>query len=564
MNKNVIALTLKHTMKFWYVYIPALFIYSTQNILIVAYTSFVQYTAVDMIEMGNVHMLGRTILVSISIYIVLLIILGLGVSLFDYASIKISNSVKKFITANILDQGWDYKNPLLAKDEVLARIIDDSSRMVSFMTHILGSILMPIITTFGGIVALHVISWRLSWIAIAYTIAVLIYSLLFRKRFKRIVDSLQKSQASYIRKVANILNGILTIKAMNMEQKQTQGANEDIAAIKCFNIRHSYMEAFKDLFSCTINIISLLASLVAAFELYRSGTISLAAFTIVPLFLGNIFLGVRGISSSIWESQFSFVSMSRVYEVIEASNDARAIRDSEYSEIDNKIKGNMSGIIARNLACLYENNRGLHPISFIIKEGDIVLIKGAIGTGKSTLVKTLMGLIHKTEGSISFNEINQNSCSTLDWLKHFAYVEQTPNLFGATVRENIVMEHDYDNNRLEEALKITGFSQCINKLQNGLDTKIGGNTGISLSGGEAQLLCLTRALYSKAPIMIWDEFSSAMDEQVVTNIKQVLKQIKESRVGSDKTIVIVSHDQSYIEVSDAVISLDREEPNYEL
>jgi len=192
----------------------------------------------------------------------------------------------------------------------------------------------------------------------------------------------------------------------------------------------------------------------------------------------------------------------------------------------------------------------IDQINFTINKGDTVAIVGASGSGKTTLTDLLLGFYKVNKGTIKIDDRNINSISLGSLRSIFSVVNQHPILFHDTVIANIAMSNKYDLQRVKEAAKRANAEAFIAKLRNGFDTVIG-SEGMKLSGGERQRICLARALYRDAPIMIMDEATSSVDAESEHAIKEAMEVVL-----AEKTAIVIAHKLSTIQNADKIIVLE--------
>jgi ABC-type multidrug transport system fused ATPase/permease subunit len=186
----------------------------------------------------------------------------------------------------------------------------------------------------------------------------------------------------------------------------------------------------------------------------------------------------------------------------------------------------------------YENieidNFILENISITIKKGEKVAFVGKIGSGKSTLVKLIMGYQPLIMGSITIGGVSVNDMTNEDIRKNIFYIPQKPKLFNRTLYENIVygIDNKPSKDQILDIMKLYGIHFKMD-----LDEKVGVE-GNSISGGQRQMVWLLRALLHPASVLIMDEPTSALDP---TNKILINSIIKKSSVN--KTVIIVSHDK---------------------
>jgi ATP-binding cassette subfamily B protein/ATP-binding cassette subfamily C protein len=206
----------------------------------------------------------------------------------------------------------------------------------------------------------------------------------------------------------------------------------------------------------------------------------------------------------------------------------------------------------RNVSFRYENSSAyaLKNVSLSIPYGQKLSVVGMNGAGKTTLIKLLLRLYAPTEGQILMNGIDIASCPIEQYYGLFSVVFQDYRLLAATIRENITCGNADANGRqaeqteqadglLADSLAKSGIYGAVQRLPNGAETqlyRLFDQEGAELSGGEEQRLAISRALYKKAPVIIWDEPTAALDPKTEYEIYASMERIIEN-----KTSIYISH-----------------------
>lgn len=207
-----------------------------------------------------------------------------------------------------------------------------------------------------------------------------------------------------------------------------------------------------------------------------------------------------------------------------------------------------------NLSFTYpgSDRSALKEISLHIRAGEKVAILGAAGSGKSTLEKLILGLYDPSAGDLFIDGVHQKQIDPAELRRNIGYVAQDVQLIEGTVYENVTLGlEDIDPEQLQRAAGISGLNTLIGRDADGWSLRVGEN-GRALSGGQRQTVALARAVMADAPILLLDEPASAMDSMMEQHIRTQLKACCE-----DRTLVLVTHRTSLLELVDRLIVLDR-------
>lgn len=201
----------------------------------------------------------------------------------------------------------------------------------------------------------------------------------------------------------------------------------------------------------------------------------------------------------------------------------------------------------KNLSFWYNNRQVINNLTLKIHKGEKIAFVGSSGSGKTTFVKLLLGLLKYDSGSIQIDghELKQICLNSL--YGNISYISQEAPVFDGTIRENIIYNQKEDSNYILEVLKKLKLNDLVSKLESGIDTLIG-ERGMTLSGGERQRLALARLWFQKNDIVILDEATSALDNITEDDImKEVMNLL------SGKTVIAIAHRLTSIMNFDRII-----------
>ena len=202
----------------------------------------------------------------------------------------------------------------------------------------------------------------------------------------------------------------------------------------------------------------------------------------------------------------------------------------------------------------YENEKNiLENINLEIKKNDFVGIIGNSGSGKSTFINLLLGLLEPIKGSVMFND-QINIYENLDFFnKRISYVPQNISILEKSVAENIAFgekKDDIDIEKIKQIIVKTKLSNLISKMDDGLETIINSDN-LNISGGELQRIGLARALYFDADLLVLDEATNSLD---VKTENEILEMIYENFLGK-KIIIFISHKMKNLEKSNVLFEI---------
>ena len=308
-------------------------------------------------------------------------------------------------------------------------------------------------------------------------------------------------------------------------------------SILSFN-RISYIfSSLNNICNSVLHIVILIFTGVKIIE----GELTIGEFTLISSYCNMIVSSITYFLSLGESFQSSKVSYSRIMEFM-----SYPMESNGYNKLDSIYEVNI-----KDICFSYSSVPVINKFSCKLEKGNIYSLIGANGTGKSTLVDLILGLLERNSGSILYNNTD---ISELDMYKTrkelISTVQQEPYLSVDTIYNNLTYNlKEIDNEILYELLNKFNLLNKINSFPDKFETIVNDNIK-NLSGGERQKIAIINAVLSNSDILILDEPTSALDSSSINMLKEILITIK-----SEKIIIIISHDEDFYKISDTIISL---------
>jgi ATP-binding cassette subfamily B protein len=212
-------------------------------------------------------------------------------------------------------------------------------------------------------------------------------------------------------------------------------------------------------------------------------------------------------------------------------------------------------IVFHDIHFAYGGSEGpvLENLNLTIPKGSTVGFVGATGSGKSTVVDLLMGLLEPKSGQILIDDVPLDSTNRRAWRRNIAHVPQAIFLADASLAQNIafgVPRASIDLEGVARAAEAAQISDLAGASSAGYDSGVG-ERGIRLSGGQRQRIGIARALYKQASVLVFDEATSALDRATEQSVMEAVQGL-----GPDKTIILVAHRLSTLRGCDLIFMLE--------
>ena len=294
-----------------------------------------------------------------------------------------------------------------------------------------------------------------------------------------------------------------------------------------------------------IGSISAFLSLFLGGKMTISGEITIGDFIAFNSYLGMLVWPMTAFGWVVNIIQQGRASLKRVYQIL---NSEPFVKENPNSVIVEKIRY----VEINDLDYRYPGDQRfiLRRINMVINEGNFIGIVGTVGSGKSTLAKAILKFLPVERERIFVNGVDINDINGKSLRKRIAYVPQEGFLFSDTIYRNVTLGEDIPEKSVKEALKTAGVLDEIEKLPEGIYTKVG-ERGITLSGGQRQRVMIARALVRDVDLYLFDDCLSAVDPETE---EEIISSLRTKMVG--KTLVVITHRLKVLQDADWIYVLD--------
>ncbi len=436
-----------------------------------------------------------------------------------------------------------------SKGDLVSRLIADTEQFTDGLLMGFTQLFTGILTIVGTLLFMLSMNVAITLVVIFVTpLSLFVARYISKQTFEMFrVQSAQRGEITAL--IDETLGNEKIVKAYGMEErilKRFDSINEKLAdsslkALFCSSLTNPSTRFVTNLVYALVACIGCFAVLKGDSRFF--GSISIGVLTCFLSYANQYMKPFNEISSVVTELQNAIACAARVYEVI----------DEEASEPGGDrllpMPTSKGAVDFDHVTFSYRKDRDLiRDLNVNVTPGMKVAIVGPTGCGKTTLINLLMRFYETDEGRILVDDVDIREHAVCDIRASYGMVLQDTWLFGGTIRENIVFgKPDATDEEVIRAAKESHAHSFIRRLSKGYDTVIG-EDGEGLSQGQMQLLCITRLMLKKPPMLILDEATSSIDTRTEMKIQSAFLKLMEG-----KTSFIVAHRLSTIRDADLIL-----------
>ncbi len=419
------------------------------------------------------------------------------------------------------------------RETLHSQIIQDTLRYESLLNTILSSFIPSLIITIGMLIVLFIINKVLFIILLSVTPLIFFFSNYMSKLIKGKINEYHDSFFEHSKGVSLILRFNELIHHSAAENYELENQQNIINKLKRKKKSAAYTSTVLSVFQRQVILIGGVLVLVIGGTFVINGTNTIGELMSFYVVIGLLNNHARTVFSAIPIFIEGKASLNRIDSILKKNNKtSEEFLKEEYSKV---ILKNIETVEFVNVSFGYDEELILKDLSFKCSIGDLLLVSGKSGVGKSTLAFLLLGFYEVKNGDILINSISIKDINILELRKLIGYVSQNPLFFDNSIFENLTYGVDYKNNSewVKNCCNIALIDNFINELPNKYNSIIG-DSGMLISGGQRQRLAIARAIIREPQILILDEPENNLSLDL---INQIIKNL-----DKDKYItLIISH-----------------------
>ncbi len=431
----------------------------------------------------------------------------------------------------------------LGSSTVASHLVTDLDAIDEFVSVSTSKFLVAVLSIVGTAAVLLWMNWQLAMFILVFNPIVIYATTVFGRKIKHLKKKENSAYQLFQETLAETLDAIQQIRASNREKHYIKRIIDSASHIKSHSSAFTWKSDAANRLSFVIFLFGFDVFRTVSMFMVLYSDLSIGQMLAVFAYLWFMMAPVQEVLNIQYAFHAADAALKRINSLMQIN------LEPEYPHISNPFKNNKTTSIRLEDVCFsYDGETTiLNNISLTIQAGEKIALVGASGGGKTTMVQIIIGLYIPSSGEVYFDNINVKEIGLDVVRNNVATVLQHPALLNDSVRMNLTLGKQLDDEQLWSALEVAQLKSTIENLDAQLDTRVG-RDGIRLSGGQRQRLAIARMILSDPKVVILDEATSALDTTTESRLHQALKNFL-----ADRTTIIIAHRLSAVKQADRVL-----------
>lgn len=473
-----------------------------------------------------------------------------GESWFQYLYQLRWRTLAQLVQARVRSDVYDHVQSLPTEEwtrrrsgELQTLLTEDVNQLERFLNSGINDVIQVVTSTVAVMTVFFVLAPEVAMLAVLPIPVVAGTAVLFQRGLAERYRDVRAQGGRLGARLTAQLSGLTTIRAFGAESRALAALREDSSRYVDANRRAiGWSSAFVPLVRMAI-LVGFVVTLVLGGLRTLDGSLGVGAFSVLVFLTQRLLWPFTRLGETVDLYQRSMASAGRLFDLLELP------RESSKGDL---VVGPKPALTLDGVRFRYPgaHRDALSGLDLVVAPNTFVGIVGTTGSGKSTLVKLLLKFYQPSEGSIMVGARSLSELAPKAVRDAIGWVAQDVFIFFGTVRENIALGRpEALEAEIEAAARAAEIHDFITRLPDGYDTVLG-EFGSTLSGGERQRLAIARALVKDPPILIFDEATSAVDNETEAAIQRSIH-----RAARGRTVVAIAHRLSTVRDADKIVVL---------
>ena len=500
--------------------------------------------------LNDINFLDNSLILGMGIVILVYLIKNLYLLILHYFQVKFSQTITRRISKDLFEKyiNSKYSFYLNSNSSLLIRNLQDAGRIEAIYIRIISLITeLIVILTFVSI--FFIIDFKTTInITIVFVVVSSLFIISLKNRIPKWGQIRFELSGKYLKTINHGLNGIKEIIFSNGQDFFVNRADKIKKKFLNTQVKIAVVDFIPKVL---IELLIIICVVITVVSLTLTGKTYEYIVPLLAVYVAAAFRlapAANKIINYVQSLEFANATITNLHKQINL-NEYNVVNKTVL-EKKNKLKFE-NNISLVNLSFSFNTNSQIYDdLNFNFQKNKIYGFKGGSGSGKSTFINLLTGLLKPNSGKILVDDIDINE-NIYDWQNKISYVPQDIFLLDDTILNNIAFgknEDEIDQELVSEVLNQSGLRIFVDQLKNGVDTIVG-EKGVKISGGQKQRIGLARALYKKPKILVLDEATNSLDNSTEKGILDSLKKL------NDITIFLVSHQTAPFYICDEIFEI---------